>query len=96
MAEASRIPCLNPRCRRTADREKMGADCTGIICGKCWRALPQFMRDRHKQLEKRERSLRSKIDRRMMRGTIAPGIVDIIGRRITVPERPLGLGGFLL
>ena len=38
MTASGRIPCINPRCRRTADAAKF--DCEEIICGKCFRSLP--------------------------------------------------------
>lgn len=47
-----RIPCLNPRCRRTFKREH---DDETAVCGKCWKLLPVTVRDRYKQLRRRSR-----------------------------------------
>lgn len=40
-----RIPCINPRCRRTFKDE--GLDCE-IICGRCFRTLPTAVRKEHR------------------------------------------------
>lgn len=53
---ADRICCINPSCRRTAPRDKFPHS-SGIICAKCWKALPEHMRRRHKQLNGRNRVL---------------------------------------
>lgn len=63
MTISARIPCINPRCRRTASREKFGSD-TEIICGKCWRALPAEIRERRRHLEKRLRFIRRALAKR--------------------------------
>lgn len=43
----ARIPCINPRCRRTASRTEF-PDSVEIICGRCFRSLPASLRRRHK------------------------------------------------
>jgi hypothetical protein len=50
MTAPGRTPCLNPRCRRTFKTE-----CEGevVVCGKCWKLLPQPWRARYKQLRRR-------------------------------------------
>ncbi len=53
---ADRICCINPNCRRTAAQDKFPRS-SRIICGKCWKALPERMRRRHKQLNARDRLL---------------------------------------
>ncbi|MAZ85799.1 MAG: hypothetical protein CML31_05250 [Rhizobiales bacterium] len=40
-----RIPCINPRCNRTAPADKY-EDGDEIICGKCRRSLPSAMNRR--------------------------------------------------
>ncbi|RWN35825.1 hypothetical protein [Mesorhizobium sp.] len=49
---SDRTPCLNPRCGRTFKAED-GVDT--VVCGKCWKLLPQSWRARDKQLRKRWR-----------------------------------------
>jgi len=106
---SDRIPCINPRCRRTAPADKcdLGSE---IICGKCWRSLPRQMRERHRSLERRAKRLGRLIERRIAKGTIAADTVDRLGtvvdRRLhesweelkvhfIAPERPIGLDNFL-
>lgn len=36
-----RTPCINPRCKRTADAAKFPDE---MICGKCFKALPAEMK----------------------------------------------------
>ena len=56
MTGAGRLPCVNPRCRRTAAEEKHpGA--TSIICRGCWRALPASLRRGYNAYWARERRL---------------------------------------
>jgi hypothetical protein len=110
MADADRIPCLNPRCRRTAPREKYGRWAEEIICGKCWRALPPAMRDRNRQLERRDRRLKRMVSRRLAAGTLERAAAAEIGNELTQaldenwsairkyylePKVPVGLEGFL-
>ena len=47
-----RTPCLNPSCRRTFKAEP-GVDT--VVCGKCWKLLPQAWRARDRQLRRRDR-----------------------------------------
>lgn len=51
MNNPDRIPCINPACRRTAPRKAYEGD-VEIVCRKCWRRLPDKLRDRHKALER--------------------------------------------
>ena len=54
MTASGRIPCVNPRCRRTGDAAKFeGHD--RIICNGCFKALPDSVRRRYKALRRRER-----------------------------------------
>lgn len=62
MTKPGRIPCLNPRCRRTADAAKFPPR-TDIICGRCWKRVPPEL----KNLIKRQRSLMRRIERRQQR-----------------------------
>jgi hypothetical protein len=104
-----RIPCINPRCRRTAPAEKYDEG-TEIVCGKCFRALPLALRVHRRALERRDRRLLRLVERRVARGTITPVQVErvrlfsanrlhanwaAIKRCFTAPERPVGLEGFL-
>lgn len=104
-----RIPCVNPRCRRTADaaKHRPGAE---IVCGKCWRNVPAELRDRYRLLRKRDRTMQRRVARRVALGTICQdvidGIVAISVRRrqenwarirdyFLAPKAPVGLEGFL-
>ncbi len=51
-----RVPCINPSCNRTAATDKHPG-CDEIICGKCFKALPDRLRKRYRQLRKRDRKL---------------------------------------
>lgn len=48
MNRSDRIPCINPRCRRTApaDKYEPGVE---IVCAKCFRALPEQFRKEHRR-----------------------------------------------
>lgn len=104
-----RIPCLNPRCRRTADAAKY-APAEEICCGKCFRSLPQCMRDRHRTLKRRDRRLQKRIAVRLARRDIQRSTIerlhDTLDRAFhenwqrirnyfIAPVRPVGLDGFL-
>ncbi|MBO3760398.1 hypothetical protein [Ciceribacter sp. L1K22] len=53
---SNRLPCINPRCRRTAAAEKYpGSD--EIICNGCYKSLPPALRQRWKTLTGRNRKL---------------------------------------
>lgn len=51
---AERIPCINLRCRRTADPAKMNGSAE-MVCAKCFRSLPVSIRRRDRQLRRRWR-----------------------------------------
>ena len=55
-----RIRCLVPACRRTAPKSRY-PDSDEIICGRCWRTIEPALRRRYKQLRRREKFLRSKM-----------------------------------
>lgn len=104
-----RIPCLNPRCRRTAPRDKY-ADSAEIVCAKCWKLLPQAVRDRYRALGRRDRRLLRRIERRVALGNISSALVerlreglwrahcrhwDEIRSYFLAPAKPVGLDAFL-
>lgn len=104
-----RIPCINPRCRRTAPAEKYAPD-TEIICGKCFRALPKPLQRRYRSFHRREKRVLRAIERRTARGTITPEAIDRVHdafarnghaiwldmrRAVFMPDRPAGIDGFL-
>ncbi len=104
---ADRIPCINRRCRRTGNPDKM-PDTKEIICGKCWKMLPKARRDRHKQLWRRERKLNRLAEKhagtrkiikigRMQRRNREAFLreYDAVFRFFNAPERPEGLESFL-
>ena len=59
---AGRIPCVNPRCRRTAAADKYEGN-PEIICEKCFRTLPDAVRHEHRRFWREIR----KWDRRIAR-----------------------------
>lgn len=75
MTAPDRIPCLNPRCRRTAPAENYRPG-TQIVCGKCWRTLPQAWRREYVALRRRSRRMQRLIDRRVAAGNIHAEAID--------------------
>ena len=61
---ADRIACVNPRCHRTAPADKHEPD-TEIVCRSCWKLIPKALTDRYKALNRRERRLLGKVERRI-------------------------------
>jgi hypothetical protein len=106
---SDRIPCINPRCRRTAPAAKYEPG-VEIICGKCWRSLPREIREQRRRLERYERRIFRKVERRVAQGTLSPEAAARIGanihrqlnaqwaqikRRFIEPDTPAGLESFL-
>lgn len=109
MIENGRILCVNPRCKRTAAQDKH-PDGTEIVCGKCWRNLPQHMRDRYRALQRRDRRIERLVMKRAANGITRPAqlnhLEDLLNgqqRRnwsrirsyFLTPDQPVGLEGFL-
>lgn len=107
--QSDRVPCVNPRCRRTApfSADDVEAD---VICRKCWRLLPHDMRARYQQLQRRQRHMFKLIERRITKGTISPDLIGLLQRQFearcaanwrqirayfAAPSKPVGLEGFL-
>lgn len=63
MTKPGRIPCINPRCNRTAAAEKH-PDSEEIICYQCWKRTPRELRDRYFQLRKREKQIEKMLRKR--------------------------------
>lgn len=109
MIENGRILCINPVCRRTAAQEKH-PDCNEIVCGKCWRKLPQHLRDRYRALKKRDKRIARLAMKRAAKGVSKPAqlnhMEDLLNGQdqrnwshirnyFLRPEKPIGLEGFL-
>ena len=77
MTKPGRIPCLNPRCRRTADAAKYPPR-TEIICGKCWKRVPPTLKNR----QKRQRALIRKAERKQQRLRNGPSYEVAILKRL--------------
>lgn len=109
MTSPARVPCVNPRCRRTAPfcANDTEAD---VICGKCWRSLPHALRTRYQQLQRRQKRMLRLIERRIDKGTIRPELVVLLEQQFerrcaenwrtiraffAPTDRPAGLDGFL-
>lgn len=78
---ADRIPCINPRCRRTAAQDKF-PDSDEIICGKCFATLPQSLRRRHKTYWRRVGQTK-----RLIAKATTPGRLDQIARIDEINQR---------
>ncbi len=105
-----RIACINPNCRRTAAQDKHPGS-TWIICGKCYRAMPDRFRVRWKALNKRSRRL-TRISEKTKNTTMAARsrqwfridrmynrawdrLVEAITHYFTASEQPVGLEDFM-
>jgi hypothetical protein len=101
---SGRIPCINPRCRRTFKDEG-----TEVVCGKCFRTLPEALRvefrrcwREHRNWERRAVRTSDEIEAQRKRA-----VSERFGRLIhrlwedqikpffTAPEKPAGLDVFL-
>lgn len=97
---SDRIPCINTRCRRTAPADKYEPN-TEIICRTCMKNLPPKLRDRFKQLRKRERQLKRAWKKRGENNPALPIIWDQIDKNWVEikesfhSEKPEGLENFL-
>jgi hypothetical protein len=76
-----RLPCVNPRCKRTAPAEQEGE--REVICRKCWNLLPVELRSRYQQLRSRQRRMFKLIERRLVRRDIAPSTIELLERQFT-------------
>jgi hypothetical protein len=100
-----RIRCINPTCRRTAAQDKHPGS-SQIICGKCWRAIPDRMRMRWRQLHRRWKRIERTMRKRSTDSTTWNRIVerlesawdrleaDVV-RYFTASETPVGIEDFL-
>lgn len=102
---ADRIPCINPRCRRTFANDGRSGE---IVCNKCFRCLPAAVRQEHRrlwrELKKWERRLTRASDdiqaNRIRR--VCYRLSTQINRQwnsdikpeFIAPEKPAGLEGF--
>lgn len=104
---ADRIPCINPRCRRTAAQDKF-PDSKEIICAKCFRALPLAFRQEHRrcwrEINKWERRILKTVDplKAQRMRVICNRWTDRLNagwnemrKTIVQPEKPVGLDTFL-
>lgn len=103
-----RIPCINPRCRRTAAASKYEPG-EEIVCRTCFRALPQSVRNRYRALGRRERRVIRLIDKAIRTRLSLPPVEYLQGameraryanwRRMVEffrpVERPAGIDAFL-
>lgn len=99
-----RTPCINPRCRRTFKDE--GCE---MICGKCFRTLPEVVRSEHRWLWREIRKWDRRITRtgdelriarmRDIRYRLSAGLNShwdaVIKPFFVTPEKPEGLDAFL-
>jgi hypothetical protein len=103
---ADRTPCINPRCRRTFKADDCGSE---VVCGKCFRTLPEAVRKEHRgywrEIRKWDRRItRTGDDLKILR---MRAIRDRVSERLSrhwdneikpfflTPEKPAGLDSFL-
>lgn len=105
IVKEGRTPCINPRCRRTADATKFPDE---MICGTCFRALPLPLRAEFR-LAWREYRKWNKRYFRTSDEIKKARIGDIVGRwafridsawinirnEVIKPEKPAGIDAFL-
>lgn len=72
-----RIPCLNPRCRRTAPAERYPGE--EVVCRKCWRLLPGELVERDRSLRRRMRQM-ERLARRPGREAQAEHLLGVLAR----------------
>ncbi|MBB3705782.1 hypothetical protein [Aminobacter aminovorans] len=103
---SDRIPCINPRCRRTAADDGESGE---IICGKCFRTLPAATRQEHRRLWRELRKWERRITRsgddlkanrmRRVRDRLSDQLNmhwdTCIKTQFLAPEKPAGLDAFL-
>ena len=92
MTKPGRIPCINPRCRRTAADSGQHEQ---ICCGKCWKLVPLTWRRRHKRLNAAIRQF----ERRGRDASRLEYLHAMNWRRIWVyfnkPDKPEGIDNFI-
>lgn len=101
-----RIPCINPRCRRTFKADDASSE---IICGKCFRTLPEATRKEHRGYWREIRMWDRRVARssdelkilrmRAIRDRISDRLNEHWAAKIKPPflspEKPAGLDTFL-
>lgn len=104
---ADRIPCLNPRCRRTFARRPGDTDTSETVCAKCWKLLPKPLTQRYRQIDRRWKAIARRVQKREARGqAFPPDLFDLLHRHhrrnwtairsyFTNPPAPEGLENFL-
>lgn len=107
MTKPGRIPCINPRCKRTAPADKYEPG-TEIICRKCFKALPAELRDEYSRCrneigkwERRVTRTSDEIKIKRMHDIVDKWVLKAdfnwrkIREHIIEPERPAGIENFL-
>lgn len=101
-----RTPCINPRCKRTGPEDKFPGE---MICGKCFRMLPEAVRQGHRGYWREIRKWEKRIARtgdelkitkmHSIRNRLVWRLVlhwdREIKPRMLAPEMPEGLDAFL-
>ena len=105
-AKPGRTLCINPCCNRTAPADEFPDE---MICGKCFKSLPQNVQNDHRFYWKQIRMWRRRIAKttdeiklvrmrnllNMWDHRLADHWDEEIKARVTSPEKPQGLDGFL-
>ncbi|MBN7758959.1 hypothetical protein JYP46_19195 [Nitratireductor aquimarinus] len=103
---SDRTPCINPRCRRTGPADEFPGE---MICGKCFRSLPEGVRREHRRLWREIRKWERRITRTSdeMKIVKMHNIVTRLSWQLSrhwdreiktlflAPEKPEGLDAFL-
>lgn len=106
MIEGDRIPCINPRCRRTFKADDGSSE---TVCGRCFRGLPAEVIAEHRRYWREIRKWDRRIARtgdalKVMRmNEIRDRFTSLLNRhwdteikaRFLTPEKPEGLDAFL-
>lgn len=101
-----RSPCINPSCRRTFKADDCGSE---VVCGKCFRTLPQAVRNEHRGYWREIRTWDRRIARsgdelkiarmRAVRDTLSMRLGmhwdSYIKPFFLTPEKPEGIDTFL-
>lgn len=103
---SDRAPCINPRCQRTGPADKFPGE---MICGKCFRTLPDAVRKEHRRYWREIRKWERRITRTgdqmklVKMHNIVWRLTHLLNRhweseiraRFLAPEKPEGLDAFL-
>lgn len=96
-----RTNCFNPPCRRTFKYQE-GDETREVVCGKCWKLLPQALRQEYKHLKARRLKITRRLRKKGVENVELPHLrarQEANWRAIhdfyAAPQKPAGLDTFL-